>query len=64
LHPFVSAGLVGGELRRALAADPWAYGMRNSRTAVETIERYLFEQGLLERRVSIEELFLPAVLAT
>ncbi len=64
LHPFVSAGLVGGELRRAMAADPWAYGMRNSRTAVETIERYLFEQGLLERRVSVEELFLPAVLAT
>jgi len=64
LQPFFSAGLLPGGTRDSLAKDPWAYGMRNSRTAVETIERYLFEQGLLDRRVSVDELFLPASLAT
>ncbi len=64
LHPFFSAGLLPAGTSAALAADPWAYGLRNSRTAVETIERYLFEQGLLDRRINVEELFLPASLAT
>jgi 4,5-dihydroxyphthalate decarboxylase len=64
LHPFFSSGLLPKGTRDALAQDPWAYGMRNSRSAVETIERYLFEQGLLDRRINVEELFLPASLST
>jgi 4,5-dihydroxyphthalate decarboxylase len=64
LHPFVSAGLLDGGLRQRLAADPWAYGLRNSSTAVETILRYLREQELLGRPVTVEELFAPSSLGT
>lgn len=65
LHPFVSAGLIDDGVRRVLGGrDPWAYGLRNSRTAVETIARYLVEQHLIARPVTVEELFAPSVLAT
>lgn len=64
LHPFVSAGLLDGTVRSALAADPWAYGLRNSYSAVETILRYLCEQELLARPVTVEELFAPSSLTT
>lgn len=65
LHPYLSAGILDGSVRRALAGpDPWAYGLHNSRKAVETIARYLTDQDLLARPVTIEELFAPVVMST
>lgn len=62
LEPYFAAGLLDGTVRRVVATDPWEYGMRASRTAVETIARYLHEQGLTSRRVGVEEVFAASSL--
>jgi 4,5-dihydroxyphthalate decarboxylase len=55
-------GVLGEEVRRALAVDPMAYGIKATRKVLETIADYVHAQGLTERRVKIEELFAPATL--
>src|SRR5712691_6833818 len=55
-------GVIGEEVRRALAADPMAYGVKATRKVLETIAQYVHAQGLTDRRVMIEELFAPAAL--
>lgn len=55
-------GIVGEDVRRALATDPMAYGIKATRKVLETITEYVHAQGLTERRVKIEELFAPATL--
>jgi len=55
-------GVVGEEVRRALAADPMAYGVTAAGKVLETIADYVQAQGLTERRVMIEELFAPATM--
>jgi 4,5-dihydroxyphthalate decarboxylase len=55
-------GLLGDDVKRALAADPMAYGVKATRKVLETIADYVHAQGLAERRVKIEELFAPATM--
>ena len=55
-------GLVDEQVRRALAADPMAYGIRATRKVLETIAEYVHAQGLTDRRVKIEELFAPSTI--
>jgi 4,5-dihydroxyphthalate decarboxylase len=55
-------GAVGEDVRRALAADPMAYGIKATRKVLETIADYVHAQGLTERRVKIEELFAPSTM--
>jgi 4,5-dihydroxyphthalate decarboxylase len=55
-------GILGDDVKRALAADPMAYGVKATRKALETIAEYVHAQGLAERRVKIEELFAPQTL--
>jgi 4,5-dihydroxyphthalate decarboxylase len=55
-------GLIGDDVRRALAADPMAYGVKATRKVLETIADYVHAQGLTDRRVEIEELFAPATM--
>ncbi len=55
-------GVVGDDVRRALATDPMAYGVKATRKVLETIADYVHAQGLTDRRVMIEELFAPATL--
>ena len=62
LKPYRELGLIGAETEKALAADPMAYGIRASRTVLETISQYNFEQGLSPRKVGLEELFAPQTL--
>ncbi|HMA73962.1 MAG TPA: PhnD/SsuA/transferrin family substrate-binding protein [Xanthobacteraceae bacterium] len=50
-------GVIGEEVRRALATDPMAYGVKATRKVLETIADYVHAQGLTDRRVKIEELF-------
>jgi 4,5-dihydroxyphthalate decarboxylase len=52
-------GILGDDVRRALATDPRAYGVKATRKVLETIADYVHAQGLAERRVKIEELFAP-----
>ncbi|HEU5465199.1 MAG TPA: ABC transporter substrate-binding protein, partial [Candidatus Binatia bacterium] len=40
-----------------LGADPWAYGLEKNRHVVETLAVYLYQQGLADRNLPMEELF-------
>jgi len=42
-----------------LGRDIWPYGLEENRQAIETLCRYLHEQGFTPRRMQIEELFAP-----
>ena len=55
-------GVIGDDVRRALATDPMAYGVKATRKVLETIADYVHAQGLTERRVKIKELFAPATM--
>jgi 4,5-dihydroxyphthalate decarboxylase len=62
LLPFFSVGLLGDDVKRALAADPMAYGIKAARPVLETIAAYVHEQGLSARRVQLDEIFAPSTL--
>lgn len=47
------------ENRALLGQDWWPYGPKRNRTAVETYLRYHHEQGLSQRRLSSEDIFVP-----
>ena len=53
-----------GENRDLLGDDWWPYGIEANRKALDTCLRYHFEQGITHRRLSIEEIFVPYLLAT
>ena len=47
------------EEREVLGPDPWAYGLsETNRKNLETIIRYTHHQGLIGRKMSLEELFV------
>jgi 4,5-dihydroxyphthalate decarboxylase len=62
LASFFETGGVGEDVRRALANDPMAYGVKATRKVMETIADYVHAQGLTDRRVKIEELFAPVAM--
>jgi 4,5-dihydroxyphthalate decarboxylase len=62
LEPHLATGLLEGEGRKALAADPLPYGVRSSRHVLETIAQYQHEQGLTDRVVALEEIFAKSTL--
>ena len=45
-----------------LQEDPKAYGMKASRNVIETIARYVHEQGLSDRLVGVDELFAASTM--
>lgn len=48
------------EQERLLGTDPWEYGLSEAnRNNFETLVTYSHEQGLIDRRIPLEELFLP-----
>ena len=63
LMPFLTTGLVGDDVQRALGNDPMPYGVKAPRPVLETIAQYVHEQGLTDRRVGLEEIFAPSTLA-
>jgi len=50
------------EQQQILGDDPWPYGFEKNRHVVETLLGYLYEQGLAEKKVTVEELFAPNTL--
>ncbi len=46
------------EQRTILGADPWRYGIKGNEKALNTLIRYAGEQGLLEKRMTIADLFI------
>ena len=62
MQSYIETGLVEVTARDGLSADPKAYGVRASREVLETISRYVHEQGLSNRRVEVDELFASSTL--
>ncbi|MCX7623673.1 MAG: hypothetical protein N2Z82_07995 [Thermomicrobium sp.] len=48
--------------RALLGDDYWSYGVEANRHVLETAIRYAYEQGLIARRFTVEELFAPSTL--
>jgi 4,5-dihydroxyphthalate decarboxylase len=48
--------------RAILGDDPWTYGLEKNRHVVETLMTYLYEQGLAEKNLEVEQLFAPNTL--
>ncbi len=47
-----------------MGEDYWRYGIDGCRHEIETLMRYSWEQGLLARALSIEDIFHPATFST
>jgi 4,5-dihydroxyphthalate decarboxylase len=45
------------EQQAILGDDPWPYGLEKNRHVVETLISYLHEQGLVEMKLPVEQLF-------
>ncbi len=50
------------EQREAVGDDPWPYGLSKNRTTLETLQSYLFEQGLIKKKLGLDQLFAPNTL--
>jgi 4,5-dihydroxyphthalate decarboxylase len=49
------------ESERVFGGDSWPYGIEPNRPTLEAAVTYLYEQDMIARRVSLEELFAPTV---
>lgn len=49
------------ETMAIMGEDFWKYGAQESRHDIEALAGYSYEQGLIDRKVSLEELFHPSV---
>jgi len=45
-----------------MGTNYWTYGIEANRKELEAIMRYVFEQGLVKRQITLEELFDPSTL--
>ena len=61
-EPFFQTGRLEPAARKALAVDPFPYGVKSNRPVLETIARYSHEQGLTPRVLGLEEIFAPATM--
>lgn len=52
------------EARDVFGEDFWPYGFEPNRQTLEPLTRYLYEQGLSDRKVDPEELFVDKLLDT
>lgn len=49
------------ELKQIFGSDWWPYGIEPNRHALETLIRYMGEQGLIDKPLKVEEIFVPNV---
>jgi 4,5-dihydroxyphthalate decarboxylase len=52
------------ETRALMTADYWSYGIAPNRANLETLNSYLFEQGLINQKLNLDELFAGETLET
>jgi 4,5-dihydroxyphthalate decarboxylase len=50
------------EERKAFGDDPWPHGVRKNRANLERFMGYSLDQGLMERKLEVEELFAAGTL--
>jgi 4,5-dihydroxyphthalate decarboxylase len=48
------------ETMAVMGKDFWSYGVHENKREIEALTQYAFEQGLIERKLNIEELFATA----
>jgi 4,5-dihydroxyphthalate decarboxylase len=48
------------EQQQILGQDPWVYGLTENRNNLETLIKYAHEQGLIHRKLALEELFIQS----
>jgi hypothetical protein len=46
------------EQRVVMGADPWRYGIKSNEKALNALIRYSDEQGLLAKKITIDDLFV------
>jgi 4,5-dihydroxyphthalate decarboxylase len=44
-----------------MGKDFWSYGIHENMREIEALAQYLHEQGLIERKVKVDELFHPSM---
>jgi 4,5-dihydroxyphthalate decarboxylase len=59
-YPWIDG--VVAEAQQIMGKDYWPYGLEENRKTVETFLRYHREQGLAERTLAVEELFVPSTM--
>lgn len=52
------------ESRAVFGDDPFVYGASGARETVAALARYVYEQGIAPRELSVEEIFVPETLDT
>jgi len=52
------------EERQIFGADPWPYGVKKNRANLARFIGYSLDQGLMDRKLEVEELFAPSTLDT
>ncbi len=62
LEPYYESGLIDAAEKATLHKDIMPYGIKANRKALEEILQTNFEDGLLKRKVGIEEMFSPNTL--
>ncbi|MFQ5684722.1 MAG: ABC transporter substrate-binding protein, partial [Candidatus Binatia bacterium] len=50
------------QLEAIFGTDWWPYGIGSNRHTLETLIQYMYEQGLTEKSIEIDELFAPNVI--
>lgn len=59
-YPWIDG--VVAEAQDIMGKDFWPYGLEENRKAIETFIRYHYDQGLAQRKLTIEELFVPSTM--
>jgi len=62
MEPYYAVGTVDAAARRALHTDVMPYGVRSAQNVLESIARYVHEDGLSTRRVGLDEIFAKQTL--
>ena len=55
-------GIEAQETRDLMGRDFWPYGITDNRPTLDAMTRYSFEQGLANRKLEINELFVPSTI--
>jgi 4,5-dihydroxyphthalate decarboxylase len=58
-HPWLIAETE--ETMAIMGKDFWAYGIHENMKEITALTQYLHEQGLIDRKVAVEELFHPSM---
>lgn len=62
LVDYASCGFIDPDVLERIGRHPRSYGIAGSRDVLETICRYVHEQGLVDRCMALEEIFAPSIM--